>query len=107
MKYRHLLLVVAVLALMYAFVFIRLNWVLNFYPTYGDSDIYSGSAVAIACIAAWVVLEVISLRSATRGLVCNCGYALRGVRCPECGEPIGADQRPAAGPTSNQDGAGG
>jgi flagellar biosynthesis protein FliR len=102
-KYRSLFLGAAAIALFYAYFLIRMDWFLNVSPTYGSTDVTSGTALAIACIAAWVVLEVVATRAKSRGVVCQCGYSLRGVRCPECGEPIGADRRPAAGGMSKED----
>ncbi|MDI1290020.1 MAG: hypothetical protein PSX37_08765 [bacterium] len=96
MKHRHLLLIVTALTLLYAYVIMRSAWFIdNFLPTYGADDIYGMTYFAIATLAAWVVLEVAANREKSRGLVCDCGYALRGIKCPECGEPIGADHRPA------------
>jgi len=93
MKYRHLLLIATALALFYAYAMFRLPW----YPlwTFGEEDVRSPTHFAIATLAAWVVLEIAAHRQKSQGLLCNCGYALRGVKCPECGEPIGADHRPA------------
>ena len=96
MKYRHLLLIATALALFHAFVLIRLSWFINIFPTYAGDDIRSMTHFSIATLAAWVVLEIAANRQNSRGLVCKCGYALHGIKCPECGEAIGADHRPAA-----------
>jgi len=98
MKYRHLLLIATALALLYAYVLLRLTWFSNLVPTYGGDEIRGVTHFAIATLAAWVVLEIVANREKSRGLICNCGYALRGIKCPECGEPIGADPRPAPPP---------
>ncbi len=100
MKYRHLLLIFTAVAIFHAYVLIRITWFINLYPTYGGDDIRSMTHFAIAMLAAWVVLEVTAKRQNSRGHICTCGYALRGIKCPECGEPIGADHRPAAKPKS-------
>jgi flagellar biosynthesis protein FliR len=90
MRYRQWLLVAAAASLFFGFVFVRLTWVLQFYPMYGDSDIHSSAALAIALLLGWLVLEVVHyVRTGSRG-VCECGYSLRGVKCPECGRDIGA-----------------
>ena len=94
MKYRHLLLIATALALFHAYVLVRLSWYMSFSPVYGADDIRGMTHFSIATLAAWVVLEIAAHRQKSHGLICNCGYALRGIKCPECGEPIGADHRP-------------
>lgn len=96
MKYRHMLLIATAVAMFYAYVLIRLSWIESLWPTYGGDDIRSMTHFAIATLAAWVVLEIAARREKSRRLVCDCGYDLHGIKCPECGEPIGADHRPAS-----------
>jgi len=90
MHHRHWLLLAAAAALFYAFVLIRLNFILTLYATYGDTDIHSATALAIALIAAWLALELTHyIRTGSRG-TCTCGYSLKGVKCPECGRDLGS-----------------
>lgn len=110
MKYRHLLLITTVFTMFHAYVFIRTTWFIDMFATYGGdnfsdmtygrddirNDIRNLTHFAIATLAVWAVLEIAANRKNSRGLVCNCGCALRGIKCPECGEPIGADLRAAA-----------
>ncbi len=91
MKHRHWLLIAAGVALFYAFVFLRLN--LTFYINYGDRDINAGVTLAVACLAAWVVLESVAFIWGGKGGACECGYSLRGVKCPECGKDQGEGRR--------------
>jgi hypothetical protein len=92
MRHRHWLLIAAGIALFYAFVFIRPNIVLRFYPSYGEHDITGGVIVAVACLLAWVVLEVVHFRAVGWAGKCECGYSLKGVKCPECGKDLGSVQ---------------
>lgn len=92
MRHRHWLLIVGAAALFYAFVLVRVNWFINLLPTYGSSDITMGVLLAIACLAAWAALEVTHARTQGHGLACRCGYSLRGMKCPECGQPLGTDE---------------
>jgi hypothetical protein len=91
MKYRHWLLIAAGVALFYSFVFLRLN--VSFYANYGDHDIDAGVTLAVACLAAWVVLESVQFIWGGKGGACVCGYSLRGVKCPECGKDQGEGSR--------------
>lgn len=97
MQNRRWLLVGAAFPIVYGFLLIRLDAYLRFMPTYGEADIYAASALAIALLAAWTVLEVTYTRQ-PRAATCLCGYSLRGVRCPECG---GVQGEPVAGDTAS------
>lgn len=90
MKHRHWLLCAMAAPLLYAFVVIRVNMYLAALPTYGDTDIYAATYLAIALLAAWVVLEVAHQVRLGRSGVCDCGYALKGIKCPECGRDLGS-----------------
>lgn len=90
MRYRHWLLAAGAASILFSFVLIRLGVLLGTkYAIYGEADIYTGSAIAIACLAGWVVLE--SLYFTRVGSVgrCPCGYSLKGLKCPECGRDLG------------------
>jgi hypothetical protein len=87
MQYRHIFLIIAAAALVFGFVFIRINF--SFYPNFGDSDLYSTTAIAITCTLVWLTLEVLHHRQASRPNRCSCGQSLAGLKCPECGKPQG------------------
>jgi hypothetical protein len=89
MRYRHLLVIAAAGALLYGFLLIRVDFVIRIFPTYGDADIQAATHLAIACLLAWLVLEVVHFLRIGAGGKCECGYSLRGVRCPECGRDLG------------------
>jgi hypothetical protein len=89
MRYRHWLLLAAAAAFFYSAVLIRLDFFMQILPTYGDADIHAGSFLAITFILSWVALEITHfLRIGSRGQ-CECGYSLKGVKCPECGRDQG------------------
>jgi hypothetical protein len=87
MQYRHIFLIIAAAALVFGFVFIRINF--NFYPNFGNTDIYSSVAIAITCTLVWLVLEVLHHILSRRPNRCTCGHSLAGLKCPECGKPQG------------------
>lgn len=87
MAHRVWLLVAGGLSLAYGFVFIRFTF--TFFPTYGDADVYASSAIGIACLASWTVLECIASSRQRQSPRCGCGYSLKGVKCPECGNSLG------------------
>jgi len=92
MRHRHWLLIAAAVPLFFGFVFIRVDALVRLYSSYGDADIHSATALAIALLLAWLVLEVVHyIRAGSRG-TCECGYSLKGVKCPECGRDIGGSQ---------------
>jgi hypothetical protein len=88
MNRRHLFLWFAAGCLAYGFLFVRM-FNLIFYPTYGSTDIWASTTLAIASTLCWLTLETLSHRNEKLPLVCPCGYSLKGVRCPECGKPVG------------------
>jgi hypothetical protein len=94
MQYRKWLLVAALGPIVYGFVLIRLEAFLKVIPTYGGSDIYAATVLAIALLASWTVLEVAAHMGMRNVAACSCGFSLRGVRCPECGRVQG---EPVAG----------
>lgn len=89
MRHRHWFLVVAAIALLFAFGLVRFNAVLSFYTSYGDSDVLCGTALAIVCVAAWTTLEVVARIMEHRVPRCRCGYSIAGLKCPECGQTLG------------------
>jgi hypothetical protein len=89
MRYRHWLLLAAAAFFFYSAVLIRLDFFMALVPTYGDADIHSGAAIAIALILSWLTLEVVHFRANSRGK-CECGYSLKGMKCPECGKDLGS-----------------
>jgi len=88
MHRRHYFLWFAAAFLVYGFLLIRLN-IFGFYSNYGSTDIWASTALAIASALCWLTLEVLAHRNAARPMTCACGYSLKGLKCPECGKPLG------------------
>lgn len=88
MHRRHYFLWFAVGCLAYGFLFIRV-FNISLYAIYGGTDIWASTVLAIASTLCWLTLEVLAHRSAARPVTCACGYSLKGLRCPECGKPLG------------------
>lgn len=90
MKHRHLLIVAALLFVVWIALSARTIELAGFYQT---DQIRSGTILAAVCIGAWTLLEI---ADRTAGLLthrCRCGYDLRGMKCPECGRPLGTPTR--------------
>ena len=45
--------------------------------------------LGLAGLASWTALEITVFRAKREPMACACGYHLRGLKCPECGEPVG------------------
>ncbi|MCB1282382.1 MAG: hypothetical protein KDB18_12750 [Salinibacterium sp.] len=54
--------------------------------------------LGLAGLLSWTALEITAHRSRRAAPVCECGYSLSGLPCPECGQPIG--EPPHARPPS-------
>ena len=89
MKNRNWLIIAAGACLFYALVFPRY---FSFWVNYGETDVWAPVFVAITCVVCWTAIEVTNAVVSRRPLRCACGYALSGVKCPECGQPVGGDR---------------
>jgi hypothetical protein len=88
MHRRHYFLWFAAACLVYGFLVIRV-FSIPIYASYGGTDIWASTALAIASALCWLTLEVLAHRNAARPMKCACGYSLKGLKCPECGKPLG------------------
>lgn len=93
MRHRHWFLIAAGACLFFAFVFLRLPVLPNFYVNYGETDIRTATALAIAFTLCWLALEILDRILATRPLRCRCGYDLSAAKCPECGQAVGGPKK--------------
>ncbi len=90
MRHRNWLLLLPALTLVY-FVVLTVGPLLNLLPWFIMSDDRTSMVLwlGLSGLASWTALEITVYRSRRTPMACVCGYHLRGLKCPECGEPIG------------------
>ena len=60
--------------------------IVGFYP---EDQLQTGMLLAGLCLLSWTALEITARLIERRPITCRCGYSMAGVKCPECGRPVG------------------
>ncbi len=90
MRYRNWLLLLPALTLAY-FVVLTVGPLISMFSWLVMSNDRTSMVLwlGLAGLASWTALEITAFRASRAPMACACGYHLRGLKCPECGEPVG------------------